>query len=237
MPKKLFSFLVYSLLFLNAFFLTAVVAFQVTKRGETVTVPDLSGMSLEDARSALEEVKLTLVQSGIELHVQYEKGQIIAQAPLPKTRSHLNTTVRVVVSAGKERVTVPDFQGRSLQAILPSLGSSGIRKGTITHVHSSRYSAGRIIGQSPLAGQEVPVRSPINFLVSEGEEEETFLMPDLLGRRVSHARKMLENMGFRLGPIRRSYYRGYEPGIIINQYPSQGSIIKKRNTIIMEVTK
>ncbi len=237
MPKKLFRFLLYSLLFFNAFFLTAVVAFHVTKRGETVTVPDLSGMSLEEARSALEEVKLSLVQSGIELHAHYEKGQIIAQAPLPKTRSHLNTMVRVVISAGKEKVTVPDFQGRSLQAILPSLGGSGVRKGNITHVHSSRYSAGRIIGQYPLAGQVVPVQSPINFLVSEGEEEETFLMPDLLGQRLSTARRQLENMGFRLGPIRRSYYRGYEPGIIINQSPSQGNTIKKRNTIILEVTK
>jgi serine/threonine-protein kinase len=237
MPKKLYGFLLFSLLFLNVFFLTAVVSFHVTKRGETVSVPDLSGMSLEEARGALEELKLSLIQSGIELHAQYEKGQIIAQAPLPKTRSHLNTVVRVVVSAGKEKVTVPDFQGRSLQAILPSLGSTGVRKGNITHVHSSRYSAGRIIGQYPLAGQEVPVQSPINFLVSEGEEEETFLMPDLLGRQVSHARKTLGDMGFRLGPIRRSYYRGYEPGIIINQSPSQGSIIKKRNTIILEVTK
>jgi beta-lactam-binding protein with PASTA domain len=44
-------------------------------------------------------------------------------------------------------------------------------------------------------------------------------------------------MGFRLGPVRRRYYRGYEPGIIIDQTPRQGATIKKRNTIILEVTK
>lgn len=201
------------------------------------TVPDLTGETMENARSELDDNKLLLVQTGIELHAQYEKGEIIAQIPPAESKVHLYTQVKVVVSAGKEKVTVSSFKGRSLQAILPLLQESGLRKGSVTHVHSRRFSAGRIISQYPLPDQEVPIQSQINFLVSEGEEEVKFLMPDLLGRRIATARIQLEQLGFRLGPVRRRYYRGYEPGIIIDQNPRQGQTIKQRNTIILEVTR
>ena len=237
MPKKLFSLLLFSLIFLNAFFLTAVVAFQITKKGEMATVPDLTGQTMEIARPELDENKLVLVQTGIELHARYDKGQIIAQVPAAESKVPLYSQVKVVVSAGKEKVTVPGFRGRSLQAILPLLQESGVRKGSVTHVHSRRFSAGRIISQYPRPEQEVPIQTQINFLVSEGEEEVKFLMPDLLGRQIATTRTQLEQLGFRLGPVRRRYYRGYEPGIIIDQNPRQGQTIKKRNTIILEVTR
>ncbi len=237
MPKKLYRLLLISLLLLNAFFLTAVVSFQVTKSGEVASVPDLSGKIFDSARSELQDQKLILVRSGVELHTRYEKGQIIAQTPAPDVKLPLYSEVKVVVSAGKEKVTVPDFIGRSLQAILPTLSQSGLRSGTVTHVHSRRYSAGRIFGQYPLPDLEVPIQTQINFLVSEGEEEPQFLMPDLLGKRLAQVRLRLEEMGFRLGPVRRRYYRGYEPGIVIDQTPRQGATLKKRNTIILEVTK
>ncbi len=237
MPKKLYSLLLFSLLFLNAFFLTALVSFRVTKSGEVASVPDLAGMTMDAARTELQEQKLVLIQSGIELHTRYEKGQIIGQTPAPDTKLPLYSEIRVVVSAGKEKVTVPGFHGRSLQAILPTLSQSGLRTGTVTHVHSRRYSAGRIFGQYPLADLEVPIQTQINFLVSEGEEEQKFLMPDLLGKRIAVVSIQLEDLGFRLGPVRRRYYRGYEAGIVIDQTPRQGEIIKKGNTIILEVTK
>jgi beta-lactam-binding protein with PASTA domain len=237
MPKKLYILLLFSLLFLNAFFLTALVSFQITKSGEVASVPDLAGMTMEAARAEMQEQKLVLVQSGIELHARYEKGQVIGQTPAPDTKLPLYSEVRVVVSAGKEKVTVPDFVGRSLQAIIPTLSQSGLRTGTVTHVHSPRYSAGRIFGQSPLPELEVPIQTQVNFLVSEGEEEQKFLMPDLLGQRIAVVSARLEDLGFRLGPVRRRYYRGYEAGVIIDQRPKQGAIIKKGNTIILEVTK
>ncbi len=137
--------------------------------------------------------------------------EIIAQIPAAENKVGLYTQVKVVVSAGKEKVTVPGLRGRALQAIISLLQESGLRKGSVTHVHSRRFSAGRIISQFPLPEQEVPIQSQINFLVSEGEEEVKYLMPDLLGRRIATARAQLEQLGFRLGPVRRRYYRGYEP--------------------------
>lgn len=237
MPKKLYNILLISLLLINLFFLSALVAYRVTKSGEMATLPDLAGMTFEEAKTELEARKLSLVQSGVALHNRYEKGQIISQDPAPDSRLRLYTMVKVTVSAGKEKVIVPRLIGRSQQAILPELQQYGLRLGRVSHVHTIKYSAGRIFGQYPLPDHEVPIDTPLNLLVSEGEEENKYLMPDLLGKYAAVVIPQLQKAGFKVGDTSRSYYPGLESGIIINQRPQQGNPILKRNSITLEVSK
>ncbi|NOR15226.1 MAG: PASTA domain-containing protein [Candidatus Aminicenantes bacterium] len=201
------------------------------------TLPNLSGMTLEEAKEEVEAQKLSLVQSGVALHNRYEKGLIISQDPAPESRLRLYTVVKVTLSAGKEKVIVPRLIGRSQQAILPELQEYGLRLGKVSHVHTIKYSAGRIFGQYPLPEQEVPIDTQLNLLVSEGEEEKKYLMPDLLGKYATVAIPQLQKAGFKVGDTSRAYYPGLDSGIIINQLPQQGNPILKRNNITLEVSK
>jgi serine/threonine-protein kinase len=237
MPKKLYNILLISLLLINLFFLSALAAYRITKSGEMATLPDLSGFTLDEAKTELEKHKLSLVRSGVALHNRYEKGLIISQDPAPDSRLRLYTVVKVTLSAGKEKVIVPRLIGRSQQAILPELSDYGLRLGRVSHVHTLKYSAGRIFGQYPLPDQEVPIDTPLNLLVSEGEEEKKYLMPDLLGRYAAVVIPQLEAAGFKVGDTSRSFYPGLDSGIIINQHPQQGNPILKRNNITLEVSK
>lgn len=237
MPKIYIKRAVFILALLNLFFLSALVSFQITKYGEMVTIPDLSGKTLEEARTELNKLRLQVVQSGVELHDFYELGKIIAQEPEAEKKSRLNQVVKVLVSAGKEKVTVPRLTGRTLELILPTLQESRLRKGKVSHVHTSKYAAGKIISQFPPPDHEVGVNTRINLLVSQGEAEKKYLMPDLLGKRAALVIAKLKEMDFRVGDVRRTYYPGLEPGIIINQSPKQGGRIQKRNIIALEVSK
>ena len=237
MPKKFFKILLFILLLGNIFFLSAVLSHHITTTGETTTLPDLTGKTFEEAKEELAEKKILLAQSGIQLHHLQEQGNIISQDPPASSKIKLNTVVKVIVSAGKEKVTVPSLVGRTLQAILPTLQDAGLRKGKISHVHTSQYAAGKIIGQYPLPEEEIPINAWISLLVSQGEREQKFLMPDLLGRQASPTIARLKEMGFRIGDMRRSYYPGLDSGIIINQSPRQGNRILKRNKISLEVSK
>lgn len=237
MPKKLYNILLIILLLINLFFLSALVSYRITKSGEMSTLPDLAGMTLEEAKVELEARKLSLIQSGVALHNRYEKGLIISQDPAADSRLRLYTLVKVTVSAGKEKVRVPRLVGRSQQAILPELRDYGLRLGRISHVHTIKYSAGRIFGQYPLPEQEVPMDTPLNLLVSEGQEEKKYLMPDLLGRYAAVVIPQLQQAGFKVGDTSRAYYPGLDSGIVINQHPQQGNPILKRNNITLEVSK
>ncbi len=237
MTDKYYKILVVTLLFLNLFFLSATLAYKITLAGEMSNVPDITGMTLEEAEKALQEKKLSIVKSGVELNKSYERGKIISQDPPPKSRVKLNKIVKVTLSAGLEKVKVPNLTGKDLTSLDKAFQEAGLIKGNITHVHSSTFPAGRVISQYPPEGTEVAVNSRVNLLVSEGKLEDRYLMPDLLGKEASKVIQKLKDKGFRVGDIRRSYYPGLRSGIIINQNPSQGTLIKKRNIISLEVSR
>jgi serine/threonine-protein kinase len=235
--KKFFSFILYVLLFLNIFLLSAILSFQITLKGEMVTLPDLVGKTFDEAKLLLEQKKVLLIHSGVQLHERYERGKIILQDPPADSKVKLNSDIRVVLSAGKEKVVVPDLVGKNLQNINPILNESGLRKGKISHVHTSKYAAGKIIGQSPNPLEEVGRDTQISFLVSQGQHEIRYLMPDLIGKKAVNVIAQLNSMDFNIGNIRHRYYRGLDSGIIINQSPAPGSKIQKRNRITLEVSK
>lgn len=235
--KKFLNYILYVLLFLNLFFLSAILSYQITIKGEMITLPDLIGKTIEEARSVLAQKKIHIIQSGVRLHELYERGKIIYQDPEPNSKVRLNTDICVVLSAGKEKVIVPELVGKNLQSIGPTLDLAGLRKGAISHVHTPKYAAGKIIAQYPLPLEEVGRDTSISFLVSQGQHEIRYLMPDLIGKRATTVIAQLERMDFNVGNIRRRYYRGLDSGIIINQSPAPGSKIQKRNLITLEVSK
>jgi len=234
---KIYKYTVYSISALILLLLSAIISYQVTLKGEMVSIPDLTGKTTEEAREILLTKKLSLINSGMELHERIEKGRIINQDPLPGSRIKINKMVKVVLSAGREIVVMPRFIGRSLQAVSQQLPEMGLRKGRISHVHTPALAAGKIIAQSPQPNEEVARGSRISFLVSQGDREKKYLMPDLIGKRASEAIRKLKEMDFVVGHIRYSYYPGQDAGIILNQYPKPGSRIQNRNLITMEVSK
>ncbi len=235
--KKVFNYAFLLLLILNLFFISAILSFQITLNGEMVSLPNLLGKTIEEAKDALEKKKIHLVQSGVRLHQFYERGKIIFQDPPANTKVKINTETRVVLSAGREKVIVPELVGKNLQSIRPILEDAGLREGKISHVHTTKYAAGKIIGQYPLPEEEVGRDTSVSLLVSQGQHEIRYLMPDLIGKSAASSIVQLKQMDFNVSDVRYRYYRGLDSGIIINQSPAPGSKIQKRNRITLEVSK
>lgn len=225
------------LIFLNLFFLSAILSYQFTMKGEMTTVPDLEGKTFDQAKEELFQKKLSIAQSGLQVHEKWERGKIIFQDPPAGSKIKLNKVVKVILSTGKEKVLVPNLIGKSFQTINQTLQEAGLRKGKISHVHTPKYAAGKIMAQFPQKGQEVGRDTYISFLVSQGEIEKKYLMPDLIGKRAEAVVAKLKEMDFRVGDIRYVLYPGLESGIIIKQFPTQGFRIQKRNLITLEVSK
>ncbi|MFB0566862.1 MAG: PASTA domain-containing protein [Candidatus Aminicenantaceae bacterium] len=235
--KKLFKYLLFLLLILNLFFLSATVTHNLVLKGEMVKVPDLIGKTLQEAKLELTTRRLSLSLRGAQFSDQWEKGKIALQEPSPGSKIEFNKAVRVYLSAGSERVIVPDIEGRMLKSASQILTDVDLKKGKTTQVHTFQYAAGKIIAQQPSSSTEVGRNSAVNLLVSQGEREKKYLMPDLIGRRYESVKAKLEEMDFRVGVVRYSYYPGLDPGIIIKQLPPHGYRVQKRNLITLEVSK
>jgi hypothetical protein len=238
MPKiKLFDTLLYIFILLILFFGTALLVSRKILESDLISIPDLAGKNMDEARKELMKKNLSLAQKEIRPSDDWEKGKIIAQDPPAGSKTQINKVVRVIISGGSRKVVVPSLTGKSLESIMQLLKEAGLVRGKLTQVHTPRYAAGRVMAQQPPASAEADRSSPIGLLVSQGEEEEAYLMPDLIAKKAELVLARLKELDFRVADIRYSYYPGLEPGIIIKQFPPSGYKIQKRNQITLEVSK
>jgi beta-lactam-binding protein with PASTA domain len=235
--KKIYNLISYALIFFIIFFLSSILSFRTIMKGEMVTLPNLVGKTLEEANSELTRRKLSLVQTEAQFDTHWERGRIISQDPSSGSKLKINKVVKVILSAGTEKVLVPWLIGRNFQNSSQILNEAGLRRGIISQVHTSEYAAGKIISQYPQATTEVGANSPISLLISQGEREEKYLMPDLIGKKAETVLARLKELDFRVEDIRYISYPGLEAGITIKQFPPQGYLIQKKYPITLEVSK
>ena len=227
----------YILAFGILFFLSAVIFSQIILKGETVSVPDLTGKGLAEAKGLLEKKDLSLSQRGGEFNDQWPKGRIVRQVPAAGSKIRVTKVIQVFISSGSEKVAVPALEGRSLEAALPLLKDSGLFKGKLTQIHTPRFPAGKILAQRPQAEEAAERNSAIGLLVSQGDREERYVMPDLIGKNAATVIDQLKALDFMIGDSRSTYYPGLGKGIIIKQFPLNGYKIQKRNLITLEVSR
>lgn len=239
MAKKFFYDLaVSSLLFLILFFLSAIIFSQVLLKSEAVTLPDLVGKTLTQARTDLAKKDLSLVYRGTEPNDRWEKGLIVRQDPVAGSKIRVTKVVQVLTSSGSEQVTVPDLAGKSLPEALTLLQAGGLVKGNLSQVHTSRLPAGRVLDQKPGPGTVVERNFPVGLLLSQGDLDDRFVMPDLLvGLRADRVIGRFKATGFKVADIRYVYYPGQTAGIIVGQDPRPGFPVHKRGRITLEVSR
>jgi serine/threonine-protein kinase len=235
--KLLFNAALYSLLFLILFFLSAVIFSQVLLKSEVVTVPDVTGKPVAQARSELQKKDLTLAQRGTEPSDRVDKGLIVRQDPAAGSKIRVTRVVQVFTSSGSGTVSVPDLSSKTLDEALTLLQATGLTKGKLSQVHTPRLPAGKILDQRPAPGTLVERGFQVGILLSQGDLDGRYVMPDLIGLRADGVIGRLNGWGFKVADIRYVYYPGAQAGLIVKQEPPNGYRIQKRNRISLEVSR
>ena len=139
---------------------------------ETVSAPELSGMSVADALAALDDLGLNGAEAQ-EYSDTVPEGEIIRQEPAAGTELPLGSTVTIVVSRGSqpgdETVSVPDISGMSVAEALAALDDLGLN-GAEAQEYSDTVPEGEIIRMEPAAGTELPLGSTVTIVVSRGSQ-------------------------------------------------------------------
>ncbi|HEV8624865.1 MAG TPA: Stk1 family PASTA domain-containing Ser/Thr kinase [Acidimicrobiia bacterium] len=131
---------------------------------EQVVIPDVSGQDQVDASNALGAKSLT-VEKVSQPSDTVDSGKVIGTNPAAGQSVPKGSKIQLIVSSGKEQVTVPNLYGRSQSDALDDLQSVGLT-GTVTSVFSCEASnSGKVIAQSPSAGSRVDRGSNVNMSV------------------------------------------------------------------------
>lgn len=173
---------------------SAFVAMQWSLEPDRVEVVRVVGLESIAASQLLKEAGLAPKVVAEEFHSRIAKGGVISQQPPAGTRAKLGTEVRLIVSRGTDRITVPDVAGRTLPQAQRMLVEAGLSPGTVSQTHSDGYPRDQVIGQDPQPGADLIRGTTVHLLLSLGPYEGSLAMPDLLGRDVVSATNLLKEL-------------------------------------------
>jgi eukaryotic-like serine/threonine-protein kinase len=141
----------------------------VAERVPTVEVPDLTGMTLADAQTALVSRELEIGTTTDAPSDEFDVGEIIAQSPEAGEEVPEGSAVNVVVSSGTDNVVVPTVTCLSFGAAssqLVTLGLNPVDGGTTTP-NPACPNPNRVAASDPPAGTEVEPGTSITLFRNE----------------------------------------------------------------------
>lgn len=200
-------------------------------------VPQLEGMTEEEAKEACEEVGLELRVVEREESDKYEEGRVISQKTQEGTKMPEGAVVQVVVSSGLKgkEIEIPELKNMSEKKAVEALKEAGFKEENIIVItrEDDKVDAGKVIGTMPEAGSKATEKSEITLILSGGAEKA--IMPKLVGRTKEDAEKALEAVGLNGNP--KEEYSDKPAGEVIAQSIKSGEEIDKGTTVNYVVSK
>ena len=200
-------------------------------KNNEVKIPALLGKSENDAKTILQDLDLVLVVDGEEKSDK-PKGTIIKSMPNEGTTVKKKSQVKVILSEGPEKVSVPDVRNISLGEAQDYIVSAGLKVGKITEEDNESYGEGIVIRQNPQPNTTVKKGDTVNIVVSKGAAVKLTKVPNLNGMTIDEATNVLNVSNLQLGqatPVITEDKK--QDGKIFNQGIAAGSKVKEQSTI------
>lgn len=180
-------------------------------------VPSLVGMKLDQARELLKGRGLLISIAEERDAVGQPGGSILAQNPLPGSETPVGTTVQLIISRAVASVIVPPVAGQKVEDAIAALAAQGFKLGPHkTGVNAPGVAPGLVAGSEPAAGSPVAPGAVVSLLVAGVAGKP---VPNVIGSRLTRAKKLLEDAGFKLGRTRYRYDPCCGEYIILEQTP------------------
>lgn len=205
----------------------------ISKGVEKGSVPDVSGMTAEQAEKALKDAGYTPQYAGNESS-DADKDTVSKQSPEAGTQSDKGTTVKYWISTGPEDIEVPNVVGSDQATAKSTLEKAGFTVKTATGDYSDKYAEGVVMAQSPNGGK-LSKGGTVTITISQGEDPDTkpIDIPNVVGMTSEKAQEALANAGFRYNVVET--VSDQTKGTVVKQTPSSGQG-KKGDTITITVS-
>lgn len=201
-----------------------------TTPAATKTVADVTGSTLSEARSRLEQADLRVRFRRIAS--DRPSGEILQQTPPPGSRVPPDSIVVLVVSGGPERISVPRVIGLTADEAADILRDAGLEPETRSVRSTERE--GTVVGQAPEAGAEVGPDSVVRLEIATPPAQPTIALPDLVGSKSSVARERLRQLGLRF--TQKPIESPRPKGTVIRQSPAPGTELRESQTVTLTVS-
>jgi hypothetical protein len=144
---------------------------------ELRTVPNLVGMSLDDAKQRTGESQLNLKLASYDFSTDVAEGRVIRTDPYPGKLVRAGREVRATLSRGHREAKVPDLEGVSLATATEKLTALNLELGEVRRQASDK-GQDVVLSQTPAARKVLPRSGRVDLVVSGGPDFGTLRVAD-----------------------------------------------------------
>ena len=207
----------------------AEVQLYVSKGVDMKTVPEVTGKSQDEAQRSLTDAGLAVGAVTDAYSEDVPQGQVISQSVAAGTSLAHDSAVDIVLSKGREPLTVPTLSGLSASAAKSAIEDLGLVAAP-TEAYSDTVAEGQVISQQTREGSTLHRGDSVAYTVSKGPEK--VAIPDVVGLQREEARSLLESAGF---TVKEEAILGGFFGTVRSSDPAAGTMTKKGSTVTITI--
>jgi beta-lactam-binding protein with PASTA domain len=198
--KRYFRIALTAMAMVAVMLFSAAITLRIALHGHEVTIPDLAGLTVEEASQAA-------LKTGVDLNIENKfysttipAGRILSQAPAAGSIVRHGWQMRVTESLGPQHVTIPDVVGQPVQEASMNIRRMQLDLGTLAHIDAPG-DPDMTLAQTPPpnAGVDQP---RVNLLLSSSANASTaFVMPSFVGMSFASANRVAIGLGLRVAVV------------------------------------
>ena len=233
---KIFSIFIGLILLFAIAFGGTLAYLNITNPAE-VELPNVVGMSKEEAQKTVEDLKLVFEVSSEEFNKDVPEGYVISQDPtyIADYNVKEGSTVNVVVSKGQEKTTVPKVVGMTREEAEKALEDANL-EAEIVEETSKTVEEGYVISQEVEANTEAYAGDTIKIHVSTGTGIKQVTVISVIGQDEATAKTNLSNLGLNVN-VAYDEDTSKDNGVVLKQSIDSGKTVDEGTTITITVNK
>ena len=178
---------------------------QVTRHGKAFSVPDFTGMSMEEAQQLAKKNHLRLDVTDSVYVYQLPRGSVFKQNPQASVSVKKNRRILLTINSLSPRmVSVPNVVGFSLRQAKAVLSAQGLNVGTLRYtpdIATNNVLEQRYKGAPIAANVKLPAESPIDLVLGINNQSIRTAIPQLTGLTLEQAKDLLVEYSLNTGRI------------------------------------
>ncbi len=201
-----------------------------------ITVPDLVGMHKDQAVKTLKELNLNPIEEGPRFDESFEKDHVMFHNPAPGRKVKINRRIYLFVSGGEPLIKMPSLIGKTLRDAQITIERLGLFTGEVVETRSE-FPANTVIRQDIEEGVTLPKGDTISLQVSVGPKVGMVRVPNVLGKSLKEAERILRRNSLKLGKQLYIATPNLLPNTVIEQYPGEQKLVNYGDSVDVTLTK
>ena len=198
-----------------------------THHGQTITVPDLTGLTEEEVADVSSSRRLRYEVIDSVFSNELPRGTVIKQNPAASSSVKKNRKIFLTMNAvNQEMVSMPQLVGLSFRQARLAMQNAGLVQGSIEY--RPDYAKNNVLQQKHndsviKEGTKITKGSVIDLVLGMGLSSSTTRIPDLVGKGLEEATEVIARYYLNLGAV--SYDESFQEAedssgaFIWRQYP------------------